>query len=69
MNLFKTFKNFRDNEDGAVTIDWVVLTAASVGLAIAVVGAIQAGFDSATGNSRTNLRTTDGSIFEVTPGS
>ncbi|EDQ05004.1 hypothetical protein OIHEL45_09693 [Sulfitobacter indolifex HEL-45] len=27
-------KNFRNDEDGAVTVDWVVLTAAIVGLAI-----------------------------------
>jgi len=32
-NLFKTFKN---DESGAVTVDWVVLTAAIVGLGIAV---------------------------------
>ena len=29
-------KTFRDDEDGAVTVDWVVLTAAIVGLGIAV---------------------------------
>jgi Flp pilus assembly pilin Flp len=29
------FKGFRKDEDGAVTVDWVVLTAAVVGLAIA----------------------------------
>ncbi|WP_439522353.1 Flp family type IVb pilin [Marivita sp.] len=33
--------NFRKDEDGAVTVDWVVLTAAVVGLAIAAYGAIQ----------------------------
>ena len=29
----KFIKNFRKDEDGAVTVDWVVLTAAVVGLA------------------------------------
>ncbi len=29
-------KNFRADESGAVTVDWVVLTAAVVGLGIAV---------------------------------
>jgi Flp pilus assembly pilin Flp len=36
MKLFKLYKNFREDEDGAVTVDWVVLTAAIVGLAIAI---------------------------------
>ena len=30
-------KNFHNDEDGAVTVDWVVLTAAVVGLGIAAV--------------------------------
>jgi len=30
------FKNFAKDEDGAVTVDWVVLTSAIVGLGIAV---------------------------------
>ncbi|MFP7570307.1 Flp family type IVb pilin [Marivita sp. S2033] len=33
--MIKFIKNFRNDEDGAVTVDWVVLTAAVVGLAIA----------------------------------
>lgn len=36
-------KRFRRNEDGAVTVDWVVLTAAIVGLAIAVIALVAAG--------------------------
>ena len=31
--MMKFIKNFRKDEDGAVTVDWVVLTAAVVGLA------------------------------------
>lgn len=31
------FKTFLANESGAITVDWVVLTAALVGLAVAVV--------------------------------
>lgn len=34
------FAQFLKSEDGAVTVDWVVLTAAVVGLAIGVVAAI-----------------------------
>lgn len=32
--MFKFIKNFRKDEDGAVTVDWVVLTAAIVALAV-----------------------------------
>jgi Flp pilus assembly pilin Flp len=37
LNLMKTFTN---DESGAVTVDWVVLTAAIVGLGIAVLTAV-----------------------------
>jgi Flp pilus assembly pilin Flp len=36
-------KNFKNDECGAVTVDWVVLTAAVVGLAIAAYGSIRDG--------------------------
>ncbi|MGL4311763.1 MAG: pilus assembly protein, partial [Paracoccaceae bacterium] len=36
MKLFALVKNFHNDESGAVTVDWVVLTAAIVGLGIAV---------------------------------
>ena len=36
-------KRFARDEDGAVTVDWVVLTAAVVGLAIVGFGAIKTG--------------------------
>lgn len=34
------FANFRDNQSGAVTVDWVVLTAVSVSMAIAAASAL-----------------------------
>lgn len=34
-------RNFLSNEDGAVTVDWVVLTAGIVGLAIAAFAVIE----------------------------
>ena len=37
----KLFELFRKDEAGAVTVDWVVLTAAVVGLAIAAYSAIE----------------------------
>ena len=39
--MINFIKNFRNDEDGAVTVDWVVLTAAVVGLAIAAFTAIE----------------------------
>lgn len=41
--MMKFIKDFRNDEDGAVTVDWVVLTAAVVGLAIAAYSSIQTG--------------------------
>ncbi len=38
--MMNFLKSFRNEESGAVTVDWVVLTAAVVGLAIAAYGAI-----------------------------
>ncbi|MBP0481336.1 Flp family type IVb pilin [Sagittula salina] len=44
--MIKFFKAFRNDEAGAVTVDWVVLTAAVVGLAIAAYSTIsQNAFD------------------------
>jgi len=41
LNLIKNFRdNFRADEDGAITVDWVVLTALVVGLGIAVLTTI-----------------------------
>ena len=39
----KFLLRFRRNEEGAVTVDWVVLTAAVAGLAIAVIASVSAG--------------------------
>lgn len=38
-------KNFALDEDGAVTVDWVVLTAAVVGLGIAAVSTVGGSID------------------------
>jgi Flp pilus assembly pilin Flp len=39
--MLNFLKTFRKDEDGAVTVDWVVLTAAVVGLAIAAYTTIE----------------------------
>jgi len=41
--MLNFLKSFRRREEGAVTVDWVVLTAAIVGLAVALIGMIAAG--------------------------
>ena len=41
MKLFK-LKKIQNDESGAVTVDWVVLTAAIVGLGLAVIAAVRA---------------------------
>ena len=63
--MMNFIKNFRNDEDGAVTVDWVVLTAAVVGLGIAAYSSIETGSEAITGNTSTYLGnvavgTTDG---------
>ncbi len=48
MKLFKLAKKFNNEEDGAVTVDWVVLTAAVVGLGVAALAAVKSGTGSLT---------------------
>ena len=51
--MIKFIKNFRKDEDGAVTVDWVVLTAAVVGLAVAAYTSIETGATNLTGATST----------------
>ena len=61
----KFFNKFRKDEDGAVTVDWVVLTAAVVGLAAAAYSSIEDGAEELTENTETFLGTqTVGAIGE-----
>jgi len=53
--MIKFFKNFSKDEDGAVTVDWVVLTAAVVGLGIAGVATVNDGISSLADNIDTGL--------------
>ena len=41
--MLNFIKNFRNDEDGAVTVDWVVLTAAIVALGLVVGSAVSDG--------------------------
>ncbi|WP_375175270.1 hypothetical protein [Pseudooceanicola sp.] len=53
--MINFFKNFRKDELGAVTVDWVVLTAAVVGLGVAAYGSIKTGTTTLTGNVGTYM--------------
>ena len=43
MSFLKIIKPFKNDESGAVTVDWVVLTGAIVGLGIYVMATVGAG--------------------------
>ncbi len=49
------FKNFATSESGAVTVDWVVLTAAIVGLGLAVMAVVSGGVEDLSNDISTSL--------------
>jgi len=55
MKFFANIKTFAADESGAVTVDWVVLTAAIVGLGIAVVASVRSGVGSVAQQIDTSL--------------
>ena len=65
MTFFANIKTFVADESGAVTVDWVVLTAAIVGLGIAVVASVRTGV---TGIGDTISNSLSGATFNTTEG-
>ncbi len=63
--MIKFIKNFRKDEDGAVTVDWVVLTAAVVGLGIAGVATVSDGVANLADDIQTGVEAT--AVEGVTP--
>ena len=59
LNLFKTFKN---DESGAVTVDWVVLTAAIVGLGLVVMTTVGGGIEKLGTGIADDLTTRAGTV-------
>ena len=53
--MLPSLSNFFKCEDGAVTVDWVVLTAAVVGLAVAAYATINSGSSNLTSKTDTTL--------------
>jgi len=59
--MMKLIKNFKNDESGAVTVDWVVLTAAVVGLAVAAYSSIERGASTLTSDTETYMGTAEAS--------
>ena len=53
MEFLNIFKSFANDEAGAVTVDWVVLTAAIVGLGIVVMKTVGGGVETLSTNVKT----------------
>ncbi|PIV75623.1 MAG: pilus assembly protein [Rhodobacteraceae bacterium CG17_big_fil_post_rev_8_21_14_2_50_65_11] len=51
-----SLKSFLTDTSGAVTVDWVVLTAALVGLGLAVISVVSGGLEDLSGDINTQLR-------------
>ncbi|MCP4207692.1 MAG: hypothetical protein GY767_11675 [Shimia sp.] len=64
--MIKFIKNFRKDEAGAVTVDWVVLTAAVVGLAVAAFTAIETTTSSLTSEAATVLDSANATTTAIT---
>ena len=58
MELLNSIKSFSADEAGAVTVDWVVLTAGIVGLGIVVMTKVGGGVTTVGTKISTNLGTT-----------
>jgi hypothetical protein len=57
MKLFKAVLQFKNEESGAVTVDWVVLTAAVVGLGLLISNTMGSAITTAAGNIGTQITT------------
>ena len=68
MNIYSILRSFKDDEAGAVTVDWVVLTAAVVGLGIVVMNNIGAGIENLGQKIVTDLNNRNaGYVSQATP--
>ena len=56
MTMLNTFKAFANDESGAVTVDWVVLTAAIVGLGLIVMQTVGGGIEDLAGKIEADLK-------------
>ena len=61
--MLNFIKNFRNDEDGAVTVDWVVLTAAVVAMAIGAYTTIANNSDAMIGAAGTAIQGEGTALF------
>ena len=66
MALLNVLKSFANDEAGAVTVDWVVLTAAIVGLGIVVMTSVGGGITGLADATATKIGSQTGS-YNNTP--
>ena len=59
-HMLNFIKNFRNDEDGAVTVDWVVLTAAIVALGILVGTTVSGGVEKVADKIALDMKTNAG---------
>lgn len=57
--MLNAIKTFAGDESGAVTVDWVVLTAALVGLGLAVMGVVSGGLENVSEDIALGLTAND----------
>ncbi len=54
--MLNVLRHFALEEDGAVTVDWVILCAGVISLALAAVGVITDGVDDVSGETEQKLK-------------
>ncbi|MBL4628324.1 MAG: hypothetical protein JKY00_09860 [Roseicyclus sp.] len=65
-----TIQHFFQSENGAVTVDWVILTAALVGLGLAVMAVVSGGVEDLSGDVSVELASLDiGTMYDWGSGS
>ena len=67
MTLLNILKSFKNDEAGAVTVDWVVLTAAIVGLGIVVMTTVGGGIETLSTNVAADIVTQSVGYTPATP--
>lgn len=60
MTLLNIFKKFHNDESGAVTVDWVVLTAAIVGLGLVVMSTVGGAIEGASDAIESDIQEASG---------
>ncbi|MCP4783262.1 MAG: hypothetical protein GY878_06900 [Fuerstiella sp.] len=64
--MISFIKNFRRDDSGAVTVDWVVLTAGIVGLAVGAFAVIESNSARIAGETAGLMSTQEGRLATVT---